>query len=327
MRFIDLYCGAGLGARGAVAAGAAPALAVDNWDVATDTYKLNFPDAEVVQSPVEDLIPAEYKHIGEIDLILGSPECTAHSIARGTRSGSKASRDGAFQLLGWIDEFKPNWIVMENVTRLKAWPRLSEFKQSLAEDGYTVSQLILNSADFGVAQSRRRLFLVANRHGIEISNDDISSDFPTNPASTIIDMEGEWKSRRLYCKGRAEATKERAKRAIAALGRRVPFLVVYYGSDYAGGWQRLDVPLRTITTLDRFGLVTWEGNTPMLRMLQPPELLGAMGASQHLLSATSRRNKVKLCGNGICSPVVENIVRVIRNLDEDAKALTLRKSA
>jgi len=57
----------------------------------------------------------------------------------------------------------------------------------------------------------------------------------------------------------------------------VPFLLVYYGTDGSGGWQPLDRPLRTLTTLDRFGLVTWKGDTPMLRMLQVPELQRAMG--------------------------------------------------
>lgn len=55
---------------------------------------------------------------------------------------------------------------------------------------------------------------------------------------------------------------------MSELGPGKPFLIVYYGSDGAGGWQRLDRPLRTVTTLDRFGLVRWENSTPMLRMLQ-----------------------------------------------------------
>ena len=41
-------------------------------------------------------------------------------------------------------------------------------------------------------------------------------------------------------------------------------------------------------------------------MLQPPELLKAMGAgSDHKLPIGSRRDKVKLCGNGVCSTVIE----------------------
>lgn len=64
--------------------------------------------------------------------------------------------------------------------------------------------------------------------------------------------------------------------------------------------------------IDRFGLVTWKNSEPYLRMLQPPELLRAMGAgNSHKLPFGSRREKIKLCGNGVCSPVVEVIFRKI----------------
>ena len=81
---------------------------------------------------------------------------------------------------------------------------------------------------------------------------------------------------------------ERAERAITALGKRVPFLIVYYGSDGAGGCQTIDRPLRTLTTLDRFGLVTWEGREPMLRMLQVEELRRAMGSLPAMVSIGAR---------------------------------------
>jgi DNA (cytosine-5)-methyltransferase 1 len=97
-----------------------------------------------------------------------------------------------------------------------------------------------------------------------------------------------------------------------ALPKNEPFLVVYYGSDGSGGWQPLDRPLRTITTLDRFGLVTWQKRTPMLRMLQVPELLRAMGFDRKYgLPYGSRRDKIKLLGNGVCPPVMEAIVTSI----------------
>jgi DNA (cytosine-5)-methyltransferase 1 len=70
------------------------------------------------------------------------------------------------------------------------------------------------------------------------------------------------------------------QRAISELGRGRPFLIVYYGSDGAGGWHSLDRPIRTLTTLDRFGLVTWRGDVPMLRMLQVPELKRGDGVSR-----------------------------------------------
>src|SRR5439155_531221 len=97
----------------------------------------------------------------------------------------------------------------------------------------------------------------------------------------------------------------------------VPFLVVYYGTDKGGasmgGWQTLDVPLRTVTTLDRFALVKprrRHGKT--FRMLQVPELVKAMGflpIRQFRLPQGSRREKIQLLGNAVCPAVMEAIVR------------------
>ncbi|MBV8935522.1 MAG: DNA cytosine methyltransferase [Alphaproteobacteria bacterium] len=85
-----------------------------------------------------------------------------------------------------------------------------------------------------------------------------------------------------------------------------------HGSDGAGGWQSLDRPLRTLTTLDRFGLVTWEHDTAMLRMLQVPELKRAMGFDDRFrVEFGTRRDRIRLLGNGVCPPVMEAIVRAL----------------
>ena len=121
--------------------------------------------------------------------------------------------------------------------------------------------------------------------------------------------DGPWRSTPLYRAGRADATIEKAERAIDTLGRRTPFLVVYYGSDGAGGWQTIDAPLRTVTTIDRFGLVTWVDNVPMLRMLQPPEIQRAMGfGNAYQLPYGSRRDRIRLLGNAVCPPVMTAVV-------------------
>lgn len=61
-----------------------------------------------------------------------------------------------------------------------------------------------------------------------------------------------WRWSDLDIPGRAEATLERANRAITEIGPKRPFIMVYYGSDGAGESQTLDRPLPTIATLDRF---------------------------------------------------------------------------
>lgn len=312
LTFVDLFCGAGLGARGAVKAGANPLLGIDAWDLATQTYKSNFPKAQVITSRIEDVDAKELGSQYSPDVLLTSPECTSHSIARGAKSGSEQSRETAIGIIPWIAAMNPRWVVVENVNRMRKWDRHCELVESIESRGYAVSDLLLNSADFGAAQARRRMFLICDRLGTTVRRDDLIALDVRVPrtARSVIDKKLNEFSRPLYSDARAKPTIERAERAIEALGPGTPFIIVYYSSDYAGGWQSLDVPLRTITTVDRFGLVTWKNGVPMLRMLQPSELLRAMdGSEEHQLPHGTRREKVKLCGNGVCSDVMTAIFR------------------
>jgi DNA (cytosine-5)-methyltransferase 1 len=110
-------------------------------------------------------------------------------------------------------------------------------------------------------------------------------------------------------RGLARPTWTRAHRAMRALGPDEQFLLVYYGTDGAGGWQTLDRPLRTITTLDRFALVRPNRDGHEMRMLQPPELASAMGfPADYVWPDTARRNKIKMIGNAVCPPVMQAIV-------------------
>ena len=326
LTFVDLFCGGGFGARGAVSAGGIPLLGVDAWDLATQTYQINFPDADVLCSPIEKLKPKDLAKKYKPDVLLTSPECTSHSIARGAKPGTEKSRETAMGILPWLDAMNPRWLIVENVNRMKRWDRHNELVETIEDAGYTVSDLYLNAADFGTPQARKRMFLICDREGSTITAEELikSHRRAERDASSILDADDAHKFTPLYRPNRAEPTLERAKRAIKSLGKNVPFIIVYYGSDYAGGWQTLDVPLRTVTTLDRFALVKWKKGEPMMRMLQPSELLRAMGASQHQLLYGSRREKIKLCGNGVCSPVLEVIFRNITRIHQQTK---LRKAS
>lgn len=289
-------------------------LGLDAWDLATKTYKSNFPQADILTEKIEDVSPKALGSKYRPDVLLTSPECTSHSIARGAKPGLEKSRETAIGIIPWVKAMAPRWVIVENVNRMKKWDRHDELVQSIEKHGYAVSDLLLNSADFGSAQARKRMFLVCDRAGSTVSREDLLNLVSTSKrtARDIISWKADHPVTPLRKAGRAKATLERAERAISELGKGVPFLIVYYGSDYAGGWQSLDAPLRTVTTVDRFGLVTWKGNDPYLRMLQPDELLLAMGGStEHVLPHGNRRDKVKLCGNGVCSDVMTAIFQWI----------------
>lgn len=317
--FIDLFCGGGFGARGAVRGGGVPLLGLDAWDLATKTYKANFPDAEVITDYIENVNIEKLSKRFRPDVLLTSPECTSHSIARGAKPGSERSRETALGIVPWVEAMKPRWVIVENVNRMKKWDRHNDLVETIEDLGYAVSDLYLNAADFGSAQARKRMFLVCDRQGTRVTRDDLLGlrSRRSVTAEDIIEWDADYPTAKLYKTGRAAATLERAARAIESLGKGTPFIIVYYGSDYSGGWQPIDVPLRTVTTIDRFGLVTWKGKTPYLRMLQPPELLRAMGGGkEHKLPYGSRRERVKLCGNGVCSDVMTSVFEWITKVNE-----------
>ena len=312
LKFVDLFCGGGFGARGAVRGGGIPLLGLDAWDIATKTYQANFPKADVVTKLIENVDIAALGKTYKPDVLLTSPECTSHSIARGAKAGKESSRETALGIVPWVEAMKPRWVVVENVNRMKKWTRHNELVETIEDLGYTVSDLSLNSADFGSAQARKRMFLVCDRKGTSVSKEQLLKLVRPKQLSAkdIIDWDADYPTTPLERPSRAKPTLERARRAIAELGRKKPFIIVYYGSDYAGGWQTLDAPLRTVTTVDRFALVTWKKDVPYMRMLQPNELSKAMGGGkEHKLPHGSRREKVKLCGNGVCSDVMTAIFK------------------
>lgn len=312
IRALDLFCGAGGSSWGAREAGVEIVAAFDLWPLAGEAHDTNFPEAEFVPGRLEDHdLDSLVKKYGKIDLILASPECTNHSPAKGNKPRCEKSKDTAFQVVRFAKAFGPRWIVIENVVNMRKWTRFGEFKSALEALGYKVQEQVLNSAHFGVAQSRRRLFLTAD---MEQQPPKIN---PRKRAASkvagIVDLNGTYKWTPLRAPKRAKATLERADRGIAAMGADEPFLLVYYGSDGGGGWQKLNRPLRTITTVDRFALVKPDPqHGHVMRMLQVPELQAAMGMPEKMkLEAGTRRDRIKMIGNAVCPPVMK---RVIENL-------------
>lgn len=311
IRTLDLFCGGGGSSWGARAAGATIVAGVDAWELASMTFAANFDGAKVVRARLDGRSTRKVLgDIGRIDLLLASPECTNHTCAKGNAKRDEASRRTARYVLNYARTFKPRWVIIENVVQMERWdgyqPLLDELRKY-----YFLRVQKLNAVDFGVPQTRRRLFIMCDRDRIppEVIPLDAEEE---QTARSIVDLDGGWPSKPLRNGKRAESTIKRADRGIEAIGTGKPFLVVYYGSDGSGGWQPLSKPLRTVTTLDRFGLIDWRGGEPTLRMLQVPELKRAMGFPDAFkLPEVSRRDRIRLLGNSVCPPVMEAIVRTL----------------
>lgn len=284
---------------------------VDASPYAVATFRRNFPRSSAVEMTLDgDSGPADLPGLGRIDLLLASPECTNHGGARGARPRDEASRLTARYLLTFARDLLPRWVVVENVLHMKGWEGYRPLVGELEGLGYHVLPQELDASRLGVPQKRQRLFLLCDRRAMPRSVP--LRRGKARSAASVIEFSDRWKSRPIGPGTHAPATLARIACGIAALGPGVPFLVVYYGSDGSGGWQTLDRPLRTLTTLDRFGLVTWDGGTPMMRMLQVPELKAAMGFGKEFdLDHGTRRDQIRILGNGVCPPVMEAIVSTL----------------
>ena len=315
IRALDLFHGAGGSSIGARMAGVKIVAAIDNWNVASLAYSSNFPVTKVINEDIKKVSPKRlHETIRDIDLILASPECTNHSCAKGAGVRCENSKMTAFQVIRFTKEFMPKWVVIENVIQMRSWDRHLELVDKLQKLGYYVREEILNAQDFGVPQSRRRLFLLCSQIGeigcVKKRKKELK------PACSVIDMNGNYSYTPLHSPKRAVATIQRAERAISSLGTKEPFLIVYYGTDGSGGWQPIDRPLRTVTTIDRFAFVKPTNMGYMMRMLQPEELKAAMGFPRaYRLEVGTRREKVKLMGNAVCPPVMKATIRTISRVD------------
>lgn len=305
-------------------AGAEIVAAVDAWGPAVATYRVNFPKARAIQTRLSMDTGPEILGLdpGSVDLLIASPECTNHSIAKGNKPRDEESRKSGWfvvEFLRRMGDSAPRWVVLENVTPMRDWDGYDDMIAGLEALGYKWKTAVLDASAFGVPQSRKRLFVVCDRKSEPRLP--VPGTATSLTARDILDPFGTWTAGPLHSPRRSENTLARAQAGIDTLGRGVDFIVVYYGSDKAGGWQTLDRPLRTLTTIDRFGLVQWETGEPTLRMLQVPELRRAMGLHPRELQGGgrvefefgegSRRDHVKILGNGVCAPVMEAVIRTL----------------
>lgn len=103
------------------------------------------------------------KSYGPIDLLVAGWPCQDLSVA-GKRMGLAGARSGLFfHLIGAIKSIKPRWVALENVPGLVSSHKGVDFNRVLDEiesAGYVIDVDILDAQFFGVAQRRRRVFIV-----------------------------------------------------------------------------------------------------------------------------------------------------------------------
>ncbi|RLI19893.1 DNA cytosine methyltransferase [Candidatus Bathyarchaeota archaeon] len=167
-----------------------------------ETIRANRPDIPIICNDIrrvstDDILRKAGLGVGGPVVITGGPPCQAYSTAGKRRSvnDTRPSRGGdlVFEFLRVIREAKPQFFVFENVTGLLSaairhisfYERMRKKEHEIPPDarlgtafekileefistGYRVKWSVLNAADYGVPQARKRLFIVGSRDGVDI---------------------------------------------------------------------------------------------------------------------------------------------------------------
>jgi len=178
MNAIDLFCGCGGASVGLRMAGYKIVGAVDNDPVACETYSRN-----LGLSPIcKDLRLLDGREIlrhynlkrGDIDLVVGCPPCQGFSsLRRTTYPNGKDPRNSLVSIfLRRVTEINPRAVILENVSGIakkQGQRHLGRFLRQMEKMGYRTSCAVVNAADYGVAQFRKRVFAICAKGEIRPS--------------------------------------------------------------------------------------------------------------------------------------------------------------
>lgn len=161
---IDLFAGCGGMTQGFVDAGFTPVFAVESDLAAASTYAANFGEGHVRW---QDIAEVDSGDVPEADVVIGGPPCQGFS-----NLGTRDPRDPRNRL--WeeyvriLTAARPKVFIIENVDRFARsheFLRLQEEADSGRLADYSVIWSVLNAADYGVPQRRRRAIVIGSRVG------------------------------------------------------------------------------------------------------------------------------------------------------------------
>ena len=175
----DQFCGAGGSSLGAAAAGARLRMALNHWELAIETHNTNFPQADHDCTDISVCDPRRYP---STDILISSPECTNHSLAKGARRKAldqvdlfrrrpprpedERSRATMWDVPRFAEFHDYNLVIVENVVDARRWVMFDAWLLAMHSLGYRHRCLYLNSMFcHPTPQSRDRLYVVFWKKG------------------------------------------------------------------------------------------------------------------------------------------------------------------
>lgn len=168
---VDLFSGCGGLSLGLKQGGFQVVAAVEIEPKAQATYKLNHPKVRLYGSDIRRLDPADVLREtglapGKLDLLAGCPPCQGFSRLRTKNQKASVSdyRNGLIRdFLRFVKVMNPKTIMLENVPALAKDGRFTRMRNDLEALGFEVIVQVLDAADYGVPQRRKRLIMLASR--------------------------------------------------------------------------------------------------------------------------------------------------------------------
>ncbi|MCX8517404.1 MAG: DNA cytosine methyltransferase [Rhodoferax sp.] len=165
---IDLFCGAGGLSCGLAAMGIHIKAGIDLDPNCQFPFETNHPKAKFLLRDITT-VQGEYLNSfwskGTVKLLAGCAPCQPFSSYANTSKVDQTKWRLLREFSRLVQECKPDLVTMENVPRLQQAAPFAYFLKTLESEGYQFAYKVLNAAEFGTPQSRKRLVLIASKLG------------------------------------------------------------------------------------------------------------------------------------------------------------------
>lgn len=162
--FGDGFSGAGGISRGATDAGLDIKWAFDMWDRACHTYRRNFRNVRIFKKEAFDFI-IRWRDTRTVDILHLSPPCQKFSPAHTVQGKDDDANEASLFAVGCIiQKAKPRVVTIEETSGIKTHHPifLHALILQLTRLGYSVAWKVMNFAEYGLAQPRKRLIIIAS---------------------------------------------------------------------------------------------------------------------------------------------------------------------
>lgn len=169
----DQFCGCGGSSSGASQAGCEIVMAINHWEKAVETHNTNFPNTAHDCTDISACNPCRYP---STDILITSPECTNHSLAKGKKRknlgqmdlfnpqtidpAAERSRATLWDVVRFSEVHQYNFVIVENVVEVHHWILFDSWLNAMHTLGYDHEAIFFNSMFSKAPQSRDRVYIV-----------------------------------------------------------------------------------------------------------------------------------------------------------------------